>query len=135
MVEEKKKTFIKIYDSATEVEKAKIDVKKAKNEVEDAIHDLKKQQKFINYGMIAVIIVVALGFVTTVIATFTIFIDHQNYAAQLYDDYIQLLTKKEEQIKKETVGMQEIKTSNSDKINIEKQSGDIPPDKIQSTTN
>lgn len=62
------------------------------SEVKKAIAVLEKQQKMINYAMVAVVGVVALGFIAVVSSSFAIFIDHQNYAAERYASYMETLS-------------------------------------------
>lgn len=79
MADEKQQPIIKVYDP--------------EKEVKEALVILKKQQKIINWAMVAVVAVVALGFVAVVASVFAIFIDHQDYAAQKYNEYIELIKK------------------------------------------
>lgn len=62
-------------------------------DVEDAIVTLQKQQKIINSAMVAVVTVVSLGFIAVVTGVFAIFIDHQDYAAQQFSQFVEQLEK------------------------------------------
>lgn len=79
MADEKQQLIIKVYDP--------------QKDVKEAIASLQKQQKTIHWAMVAVIAVVTLGFVAIIVSVFDIFIDHQKYAAQRYNRYIELLEK------------------------------------------
>ncbi|MBT5016796.1 hypothetical protein HN748_01320 [Candidatus Peregrinibacteria bacterium] len=88
MADEKQQPIITVYDP--------------EKEVKEAIKTLQKQQGIIHWAMVAVVLVVAVGFITVVIAAFAIFIDHQDYAAQRYNEYIELLEKREQYLQLET---------------------------------
>lgn len=68
-------------------------------EVKESIANLQKQQKTINGAMVAVIVVVAIGFIAVVMGVFAIFIDHQDYSRERYNEYIKILEEKEQQLK------------------------------------
>ena len=88
MEDENQQPIIQVYDPA--------------KEVKEAIAGIQKQQKIINWAMVAVVAVVALGFIAVVVAVLAIFIDHQDYAAQRYDTYIELLEEHEQKLQTET---------------------------------
>lgn len=69
--------------------------------VKKAIAELRKQQRNTKDIMIAVIVIVSLGFITLIIAVFGIFISHQDYSTQKYKEYIDLVEKEKTQIRKE----------------------------------
>lgn len=94
MADEKQQPIIKVYDP--------------EKEVKEAIANLQRQQKIINRAIEAVVIVVAVGFIAMVIAVFAIFIDHQDYAVQKYNDYIELLKEHEQQFQSEMSGQENL---------------------------
>lgn len=81
MTNEKQQLIFQVYDP--------------EGQVKEALTALQKQQKLINKAMVGVVVVVALGFSAIVIAAFTVFIDHQDYAAEKYSEYIKLIEQKE----------------------------------------
>lgn len=107
-----------------------VTVYRPEEEVKKAIASLKKQQKIINWAMVAVVVVVSLGFIAVVIGVFAIFIDHQDYAAQRYKEYIELLEQHEQKLESETPGQEniDIKTDEEVKSTQESTENDTPPD-------
>ncbi len=116
MGDEKQQPIIKVYDP--------------EKEVKEAIATLQKQQKVINWAMVAVVLVVAVGFIAVVIAVFAIFIDHQDYAAQRYNDYIELLEQKEQTLGPETPVQENLDTETQEEVksNQEMSENDTPPE-------
>ncbi len=92
MTDEKQQSIIQVYDPEARTEKAIA-------KVQEAIDSLRAQQKIINSAMVGVVIVVALGFIAIVVAVFAIFINHQDYATQKYNEYIKLVDQHNKQIK------------------------------------
>lgn len=115
MADEKQQPIIKVYDP--------------EKEVKEAIATLQKQQKVINWAMVAVVLVVAVGFIAVVIAAFAIFIDHQNYAAQRYSEYLELIESHEQKIQSETPGQENLDTGISEEVESSQEAtaNDTPP--------
>lgn len=115
MADEKQQPIITVYDP--------------EKDVKLAINTLQKQQKIINWAMVAVVGVVSLGFIAVVTAVFAIFIDHQDYAEQRYDKYIELLEKNEQQLKPEAPSQEnlDIKAKEELEFNQGKPDNDTPP--------
>ncbi|MCX6808037.1 MAG: hypothetical protein NTZ80_04590 [Patescibacteria group bacterium] len=61
--------------------------------VAEALSAVKKQQEFITWIIGAIAVAVAIGFIAIIVAVFAIFIDHQNYVGERYDEYIKLMDK------------------------------------------
>jgi prefoldin subunit 5 len=89
-------------------------------EVKEAISTLQRQQKIINRAIEAVVVVVAVGFITIIIAAFDIFKDHEDYAEQKYNEYIELLEKRENELK-EVIGSNQKKLNNDASLEMKKQ--------------
>ena len=107
-----------------------VTVYRPEEEVKKAIASLKKQQKIINWAMVAVVAVVSLGFIAVVIGVFAIFIDHQDYAAQRYKEYIELLEQHEQKLESETPVQEniDIKTDEEVKSTQESKENETLPD-------
>lgn len=69
--------------------------------VQEAIDSLQRQQKVINSAMVGVVIVITLGFVAIIVSVFSIYINHQDYTAQKYSEYIKLIEEKQKNIQNE----------------------------------
>lgn len=88
VMDKNKNSFIRIYDPEKPTNDA---IKKLEKATNTALDKLEGQQKIIRYAMIAVIAVVTVGFVTSLISVFTIFIDSERNSTQKYTEYIELL--------------------------------------------
>ena len=117
MTDENKKPILEVYDPSEEVEKA--------------IANLKKHQKIIYGIMTAVGIVVMVGFITIIIAAFAIFTDHQDYAAQKYQQYIDLIEKQPQINEEDETATETQITEMIEEVNLqktsEKKENDTPP--------
>lgn len=115
MADEKQQPIITVYDPA--------------KEVKEALATLQKQQKMINWAMVAVVLVVAVGFIAVVIAAFAIFIDDQNYAAQRYNEYIELIESHEQELQSGTPDQKSLDTGINEEVesNQEATENDTPP--------
>ena len=76
-------------------EKPIIEISDPSDEARDAVN---KRLDFHQNIIYAVLVVVGVGFVAVIIAVFAIFIDHENYTAEKYQEYIDLVEKKSEEI-------------------------------------
>lgn len=91
----KDKTIIDILDPVEELEKAV-----------NARLDTHQNVIYAGFG------VVVIGFITIIIAVFAIFIDHENYAAQKQEQYINLLQEQIDKLENAEVMTTETKNEN-----------------------
>lgn len=87
--------LIHIYDPEKPTNEA---IKKLEKATNEALDGLKSQQRLMRYAMIAVVGVVTVGFITSIIGVFVIFIDSQRNSAQKYTEYIEVIKSQESTI-------------------------------------
>jgi hypothetical protein len=73
-----------------------IEISDPSDEAADAI---KARLDFHQNIIYAVLVVVGVGFIAVIIAVFVIFIDHENYATEKYEKYINLVETESEKLK------------------------------------